>query len=136
MRIELLESVENTGIILDVEKVIRDEVVVECAEDGVLMLSCVGFGDRAYPIKDGKTRILDYNIAQGPSKARFINADGKVYNLGVLVKNNRFLTVQNPIDEITVKLALGLEEEKRRADAFEKRLRALEKEFGINVLEV
>ena len=44
--------------------------------------------------------------------------------------------MQNPVDDLVVKLALGLEEERRRNDRNTERIRALEKEFGINVLEV
>lgn len=136
MNIKLLKGVENTGVILDLDKVIKDTVEVKCEEDGSLILYCAGSGEKKYPLRGGKARIWDWAISQGPNKVTFISAGGIKYNLGVLIRNNRFLSVQNPIDEITVKLALGLEKEKERADKLEKRLEALEKEFGINVLEV
>ena len=136
MKIQLLKSIDKIGIILDLEKIMRDAIEVRCEEDGTLILSCANMGERAFPIKNGNARIFDIYVAQGPNKVSFVDSKGVNYNLGVLYKNNRFLTVQNPLDEITVKLALGLEAEKVRADKLEKRFEALEKEFGINVLEV
>lgn len=136
VNIRLLKGVENTGVILELDKVIKDKLEIRCETDGTLIFYCVGSGEKSYPIRGGRASIWDWAIAQGPNKVKFTDKDGTTYNLGVLTRNNRFLSIQNPIDEITVKLALGLEKEKERADKLEKRLGALEKEFGINVLEV
>ena len=136
MTIKLLKSLGNAGVIVEVEKVIHDTVEVKCDEDGTLILTSSGIGERTFKVKSGKVRLYDWEIPQGPSKVRFVSADGINYTLGILSKNNRFLSVQNPVDDLVVKLALGLEKERERNDKYAERLRVLEKEFGINVLEV
>ena len=136
MVIKLLKSLGNTGVIVEVEKVIHDTVEVKCDENGALIISTAGMGERSFKIKGGKMRLYDWEIPQGPSKVKFVDTAGVCYTLGTLVKNNRFLSVQNPTDDLVVKLALGLEEERERNDKNAERIRALEKEFGINVLEV
>lgn len=136
MEVKLLKSLGNTGVIVELEKILRDTVEINCDVDGVLTLSTVGSGERSFKVKGGKARVYDWEIPQGPSKVKFVDVSGDCYTLGTLIKNNRFLSVQNPVDDLVVKLALGLEEERRRNDRNTERIRALEKEFGINVLEV
>lgn len=136
MEVKLLKSLGNTGVIVELEKILRETVDINCDVDGVLTLSTVGLGERSFKVKGGKARVYDWEIPQGPSKVKFVDVSGDCYTLGTLIKNNRFLSVQNPVDDLVVKLALGLEEERRRNDRNTERIRALEKEFGINVLEV
>ena len=136
MVIRLLKSLDNTGLIVDLESVIHDSVDVFCETDGVLVLTYAGFGEKRFKVKGGRARICEYEIPQGPGKMKYIAEDGTVFTLGKLTKNNRFLSVQNPTDELVAKLVIGLERERERADKLEEKVRSLGKEFGINVLEV
>ncbi len=136
MKIKLLESLDNTGIITELESVVHDSVEVICDTDGTLILTYAGFGERCYKIKGGRTRLCEYDILQGPGKVKYVTDDGTVFMLGKLIKNNRFLSVQNPTDEIVLKLVMGLEREHEINCKLQERVRILEKEFGINVLEV
>lgn len=130
MKLKLLDYLDHLGIVLECDKLIRDCVEIICDKPGVLTV-----GPKSYTVTDGKQKIFDHMIVEGPNKVTFTDGDGKIYFCGTIYRQNRFLSVSNPLDELTVKLAVALEEARAHTVRLEERLDRLEKEYGINLLD-
>lgn len=129
MKLELLKSLGSTGMLLDYKTFIPDTIEIDVPEDGVLLV-----GQRTYAVSDGKVRFPEWELLQGPSKVVFSSKDGTNYSCGTINRNNRFISVSNPTDNIVVKLALCCEAQNKRIEALEDEIRIYKEQFGISII--
>jgi hypothetical protein len=131
MKIKLLKNVGRYGVVLGQKTFITGgHVCIEMdgGESGTLAIN-----ERPFNVVDTKVCIPEYLIMPGPNKVTFTDGSG-TYNCGTINKNGRFITASCPPDELIIACADALEQQAQRTDKLEKRLSALEKQYGITII--
>lgn len=128
MKIVILNTLGSVGIITDLKSVISDAFIfvnVDGADEGTLIIR-----DRAYAVKDGKTRIPEYEILAGKSAVMFQTKDKK-YTCGTITRNGRFLSLDNNSDKLIVACAMALEEQAKRYDELCELVKEINRQFRL-----
>ncbi len=139
MKLNLLDAVGSIGIITECKPLIRDKMTFEIGCEGVLSLSstdsvsCVA-RQKAFKTNSGSIVIDDYEIPQGTSRVEFLSEDGQRYECGQIQRNGRFIQVNNPLDKLSVALALAYNEQNKRLNEIEKALKTIISQYGISIM--
>ena len=128
MQITLLKHVGAYGIITGYKSLMPDILKFEIGEKGTLFI-----GAKSYAT-DGTLEICAYEIKHGPNKVMFVDESGYAYACGTITKNSRFMSVTNPIDELTVRIALAYNEQGEKIKQLEAALAEIKNKFGISII--
>ena len=129
MKIQLLESLGNYGVILDWKKFLPEIISIEIEREGVLTI-----GPKSYPVINGKVQLLEYQILPGPNKVTFIDKSGITYECGCIHKNTRFINIENPVDKLAVQLALTCEELYKQVKELKAEVKTIREQYGITII--
>lgn len=139
MKLNLLHSVGDIGIITDYNSLVRDKIEIEVGCDGILCvsntdtLSCAT-KQKTYNSKSGKVVIEDFDLPQGTNRVVFTRSDGAKYNCGQIQRNGRFIQIVNPLDKLTVALALAYNEQGEKLTRVEEELKTIKQQYGICIM--
>lgn len=129
MKIVLLKNIGKHGVILDWKKLLRDTVEFDIEESGVLTV-----GARLHRAVNGHIVFPEYDILLGTNKVTFTASDGTVYECGKISRSGRFIEVVNPVDELTVNIALAYERQAGEISELRARLEEIQTERGIKIV--
>ncbi len=139
MKLNLLDAVGSIGVITECEPLVRDKIEIEVGYEGVLcvsstdIVSCMS-KQKAYKTNSGKVVINDYDMPQGTSRIEFSKHGGKKYDCGQIQRNGRFIQVVNPLDKLTVALALAYNEQGDKLKKLEEEIKTTKKQYGISIM--
>ena len=128
MKITLLKHVGAYGIITGYKSLLPDTLKFEIGEKGTLFI-----GAKSYAT-DGDLELYEYELKSGPSKVMFVDESGFAYACGTITKNSRFMSVTNPVDELTVRIALAYNEQGEKIKQLEETLALIKNKFGISII--
>lgn len=138
MKVNLIESLGNRGIITQEKSVINGPVEFVIGCDGVLVLIVITqYGSamkKAFNTVGGKAIVNDFDIMQGPSRVEFTRSDGVTFNCGELHRNGRFLKAKSNADDIIVSLAIGYIEQEKRIEELKKEMSDIKTRYGISII--
>lgn len=129
MRLQLLKSLGNYGVLLDWKNFLPDAVDIQVDIEGALTI-----GNKTYPVVNGKVHLLEYQIISGPNRVSFVDKDGVVYECGCIHKSTRFINIVNPVDKLAVENALATEKLARRVEELEKAVKTIKEQYGITII--
>ncbi len=138
MKLDLIESLGNRGIITQCKAVLKDklEICVEC--EGVLVLTATMPSgtviQRGFKSAGGVVIINDYDIVQGISRVEFTRSDGTSFNCGEIHRSGRFIHTKSNADELIVFLAIGYIEQEKRLDELKKEISEIKTRYGISII--
>lgn len=138
MKLDLIESLNKTGIFTKCKQVIRDKLEIEVGCDGVLTLSFTNFeGTRkqqAFKSVNGIVTINDYDISQGKNSVSFTRSDGVVFECGEIHRNSRFIHTKSSAEELIVSLALAHFEQEKKIEELSEKIEKIASRYGISII--
>ena len=138
MKLDLIESLNKTGIFTKCNQVIRDKLEIEVGCDGVLTLSFTNFeGTRkqqAFKSVNGIVTINDYDISQGKNSVSFTRSDGVVFECGEIHRNSRFIHTKSSAEELVVSLALAHFEQEKKIEELSEKIEKIASRYGISII--
>jgi predicted small metal-binding protein len=138
MKLDLIESLNKTGIFTKCNQVIRDKLEIEVGCDGVLTLSFTNFeGTRkqqAFKSVNGIVTINDYDISQGKNSVSFTRSDGVVFECGEIHRNSRFIHTKSSAEELIVSLALAHFEQEKKIEELSEKIEKIASRYGISII--
>ena len=129
MKIEILDKVGSFGVILEDKRFVTDHIDIDIGHDGVLMI-----GQRSSKTQNGCVRLPEYELTQGPNKVNFISSDGKSYFCGVIHRNGRFMSVENALDGLVVKLAVAYNDQAHELCRLKEEINTIKTKYGIDII--
>lgn len=138
MKLDLIESLNKTGIFTKCNQVIRDKLEIEVGCDGVLTLSFTNFeGTRkqqAFKSVNGIVTINDYDISQGKNSVSFTRSDGVVFECGEIHRNSRFIHTKSSTEELIISLALAHFEQEKKIEELSEKIEKIASRYGISII--
>lgn len=138
MKLDLIESLNKTGIFTKCKPVIKDKLEIEVGCDGVLTLSFTNFeGTRkqqAFKSVNGIVTINDYDISQGKNSVSFTRSDGVVFECGEIHRNSRFIHTKSSAEELIVSLALAHFEQEKKIEELSEKIEKIASRYGISII--
>lgn len=138
MKLDLIESLNKTGIFTKCKPVIKDKLEIEVGCDGVLTLSFTNFeGTRkqqAFKSVNGIVTINDYDISQGKNSVSFTRSDGVVFECGEIHRNSRFIHTKSSTEELIVSLALAHFEQEKKIEELSEKIEKIASRYGISII--
>lgn len=128
MKITLLKSIGNIGVITGFKSLIPDRVKFDVGESGNLFI-----GAKSYTV-DGIAEIAEWEIKPGPNKVTFIDAEGQAYACGTINRNSRFMSVTNNLDTLVVDIALCYDAQNEKIKQLEETLSKVTTQYGISII--
>ena len=138
MNITILKALGKVGIISLNKKIISDSyltITIEGEAEGTLsVISPIkSFGTRVYAVHNGTCKISEYEISLGTSKIVFSNDDGD-YDCGEIIRNGRFLEVNNHADKLIISCASRLTAQAEEINDLKKEINIIKKTNGIKII--
>ena len=138
MKINILKPLGNVGIISLNKEFISDSyitITIEGEAEGTLsVISPIkSFGTRVYAVHNGTCKISEYEISLGTSKIVFSNDDGD-YDCGEIIRNGRFLEVNNHADKLIISCAIGLAAQAEEIGKLKEENRLIKEQYGIKII--
>lgn len=138
MKLNLIESLGNRGVITGGKPFLRDKLVIEVPCAGVLTLSAVlpngTSTQRGFKTNNGTVTIDDYDICQGTSRVHFNRGDGVDFDCGELSRNSRFINFKSNSDELVVALAIAYAKQEEELKNLKKDLSDIKTRYGISII--
>lgn len=138
MKLDLIESLNKTGIFTKCKQVIRDKLEIEVGCDGVLTLSSTNFeGTRkqqAFKSVNGIVTLNDYDISQGTNSVSFTRSDGVVFACGEIHRNSRFIHTKSSAEELIISLALAHFEQEKKIEELSEKIEKIASRYGISII--
>ena len=138
MKLDLIESLNKTGIFTKCNQVIRDKLEIEVGCDGVLTLSFTNFEgarkQQAFKSVNGIVTINDYDISQGKNSVSFIRSDGVVFECGEIHRNSRFIHTKSSAEELIISLALAHFEQEKKIEELSEKIEKIASRYGISII--
>ena len=138
MKLDLIESLNKTGIFTKCNQVIRDKLEIEVGCDGVLTLSFTNFEgarkQQAFKSVNGIVTINDYDISQGKNSVSFTRSDGVVFECGEIHRNSRFIHTKSSAEELIISLALAHFEQEKKIEELSEKIEKIASRYGISII--
>jgi predicted small metal-binding protein len=138
MKLDLIESLNKTGIFTKCKQVIRDKLEIEVGCDGVLTLSSTNFEgarkQQAFKSVNGIVTLNDYDISQGTNSVSFTRSDGVVFECGEIHRNSRFIHTKSSTEELIVSLALAHFEQEKKIEELSEKIEKIASRYGISII--
>lgn len=138
MKVNLIESLGNRGIITLNGSVINGPVEFDVGCDGVIVLiATMTHGTvlkKSFNTRGGKAIVNDFDIVQGPCRVEFTRSDGVTFNCGELHRNGRFIHAKSNSDEFIVSLAMRYVEQEQEIETLKKEVSEIKNRYGISII--
>ena len=138
MNITILKALGKVGIISLNKKIISDSyltITIEGETEGTLSVMSLNesFGTRAYAVRNGTCKILEYEISLGKSKISF-SSDSGIYDCGEIIRNGRFIEADNHADKLIISCAIGLAAQADEIGKLKEENRLIKEQYGIKIV--
>ena len=132
MKIRILKELGDVGVITDCKPTISS------ADIYVLLIGASGgtltVGERNYSVKaSGEVIFPEWELTLGEKKVTY--TDGvRVYDCGKLIRNGRFLKVENLTDKLIIDCAVSLAAQREEIKGLRDELDVLKTQYGISIV--
>ena len=131
MKLTILNPLSNVGIITEVKPVISEaNIIVDVVGEveGTLTV-----GQRSYAVKNSVAKIPEYELVIGESPVNLITNE-KTYACGALIRNGRFLKVDNKADKLIIACAFALADQAKQIDNLKRENKAIRNQYGVEIV--
>lgn len=138
MKLDLIESLNKTGIFTKCKSIIKDKLEINVGCDGIMILSttkCDGSSaQRSFKSANGVVTIYDYDLNQGSNRVTFERSDGVKFNCGEIHRNSRFIHTKSSTEELIISLALAHFEQEKKIEELSEKIEKIASRYGISII--